>query len=414
MSWRDSLGKVEFEAADGTRPKLIGATFRGVPFFVEVAERAGGRRNVVHEYPLRDVPSVEDLGRRARTYPVEGYVLGDRYVAQRDALLEALEEEGPGELAHPYYGTLRVALAGPFRVRESVADGGMARFSVEFVEAPSTQIDLEPAPDATALVAASATAAVAAIRLEAEAVHDTDGLAESLVESGAELITSATEAMEEILGPALETEQALADLKRDLDAIALDAAALARRPGELVDALQEVLLGLVTPVLPPEVAVPALLAAYEFTASVERPPATTSNREREQTNYDALDRAIRRLMAVQAARLAPTVTFDSYEAAVESREAVAAALEEQILVAGDESYAELVQLRADLVKSVPGADSELARLVSYTPPATIPSLVLAHQLYGDLDMEQDLLTRNRVGRPGFVLGGRPLEVLSRG
>jgi prophage DNA circulation protein len=124
MSWRDQMGP---------------ATFRGVPFFVDTAERSGGRRTVKHEYPNRDEPFIEDMGRRAGSYPVEGYVLGADYLAARNALIAALETEGPGELVHPYYGTLRV-ICSTFRVREAAGEGGVARLSIEFEQTTATPI----------------------------------------------------------------------------------------------------------------------------------------------------------------------------------------------------------------------------------------------------------------------------------
>lgn len=77
MSWRDQL-------RDGS--------FRGVPFKIQASRALVGRRGQVHEYPLRDKPYAEDLGRRARAFNVECFVLGADYMAQRDALIAALEE----------------------------------------------------------------------------------------------------------------------------------------------------------------------------------------------------------------------------------------------------------------------------------------------------------------------------------
>ncbi len=72
-----------------------------------------------------------------------------------------------------------------------------------------------------------------------------------------------------------------------------------------------------------------------------------------------------------------------------------------------------MQLRADLVKAIPGTALEQARLIRFTPLVTLPSLVLAHNLYGDLSREADLLARNRIQNPAFVTGGVELEILSR-
>ena len=66
---------------------------------------AGGRKTVTFEYPQQDIPFVEDLGRRGRRYRMEGVVIGDDYLAQRDTLITALEAAGAATLVHPYLGT---------------------------------------------------------------------------------------------------------------------------------------------------------------------------------------------------------------------------------------------------------------------------------------------------------------------
>ena len=60
MAWSDQL-----------RP----ASFRGVPFVVLAGTVSAGRRLARHEYPQRDIPYMEDMGRRAREYKVEGSII---------------------------------------------------------------------------------------------------------------------------------------------------------------------------------------------------------------------------------------------------------------------------------------------------------------------------------------------------
>ena len=119
----------------GWKEQLQKASFRGVPFLFEASDGELGRRVVLHEYPLRDKPFAEDLGRKARRWSIEAYVLGSGYMAQRDALVKAIEEAGPGALVHPYLGTLQVVLVEARGPRESSREGGMARFALTFAEA---------------------------------------------------------------------------------------------------------------------------------------------------------------------------------------------------------------------------------------------------------------------------------------
>ena len=120
----------------GWRENLRPASFRGVAFFVETEEYSGGRRTVTHEFPLNDDPYVEDMGRKGRTYSLDGYVIGDNYQVAKAALIAALEAEGPGALVLPYSGERKVACPS-FRTRDDIKEGGMCRFSLDFEETPA-------------------------------------------------------------------------------------------------------------------------------------------------------------------------------------------------------------------------------------------------------------------------------------
>lgn len=408
MSWRDSIGRVTFP--DGR--VLIGASFRGVPFYVEAAERGGGRRTVRHEFPLRDQPFVEDMGRAARSFPVEGYVLGEGYVAQRDALISALEEAGPGELVHPAYGSRRV-ICSSFRVRESTAEGGIARFGLEFEETEATA----PAPVATVAAAAQvdafAVAVLAAARVRSQAARASD-LPSSALASVTAVIQDGAEAMRSALAPLTVGAQSLAALHVALGSIASEAASLARVPGDALDAFSAAVSGFGQPDAPARGTVRALLAASAFTPSSDRPTGTTATRLLEAAAYDLALEAARIPLVVEAARTATVEAFDTYDAAVSVRDAICDELDTLAAGADDATFAALEQLRAHLVLAVPGEDSDLPRLVTNVPAYTVPSLVLAHRIYGDVALEADLVTRNGVERPGFVPGEASLEVLSHG
>lgn len=84
------------------------ASFRGVPFWVDSDSVPVGRRTQLHEYPKRDQPLVEDMGRQTREYKFDGFIIGPDFISQRDRLLVALDTPGPGELVHPWFGRLTV------------------------------------------------------------------------------------------------------------------------------------------------------------------------------------------------------------------------------------------------------------------------------------------------------------------
>ena len=98
MAWRDNL---------------VAASFRGAGFSVNGTDAPiAGRRVAVHEYPGRDEPFVEDLGRRTKRWEIEAFVVGDDYAIARDRLIEECDMPGAGELVHPYLGSLQVGVHG--------------------------------------------------------------------------------------------------------------------------------------------------------------------------------------------------------------------------------------------------------------------------------------------------------------
>jgi len=116
------------------RRRLRTPSFRGVRFDVSSTDRSGGRNVTTHEFVNRDTPFSEDPTRQPRTYSLEAFVQGFDYQRRRDNLLRALEQAGPGELVHPYYGALQVVVTS-YRIRESGIEGGVTRFQLDFVEA---------------------------------------------------------------------------------------------------------------------------------------------------------------------------------------------------------------------------------------------------------------------------------------
>ncbi|WP_275269281.1 DNA circularization protein [Pantoea ananatis] len=119
MSWKDNLQD---------------ASLRGISFKVDSDEATFGRRVQVHEYPSRNKPWAEDLGRATRRFSVQAYLIGDDFFEQRNRLIEAIEKPGPCTLVHPYYGEMTVTVTDEVRVSHSQSEGRMCRLSFSFVE----------------------------------------------------------------------------------------------------------------------------------------------------------------------------------------------------------------------------------------------------------------------------------------
>jgi len=147
MTWHDQLTWAE--ASNAQRKK---ASFRGATFFFINSSASVGRRNIVHQYPFKDTPLIEDLGKDTDEFTVTGYVIQNSdndfdYFAERDALISALKEEGPATLIDPFRGTQQVNLLGKARISESFNPGGIARFSMTFVQVEDLTVPLIEADD---------------------------------------------------------------------------------------------------------------------------------------------------------------------------------------------------------------------------------------------------------------------------
>lgn len=126
------------------RRRLKQASFRGVFFQMESHEFETGRRTVKNEYPERDQPFIDDLGRKSREFTLSAFVSGRFVQEERDKLIDACEEKGSGLLIHPYYGTKEVSCTG-CRVSESALETGIIYLELSFVESgepPTIKLDL--------------------------------------------------------------------------------------------------------------------------------------------------------------------------------------------------------------------------------------------------------------------------------
>lgn len=406
MEWSDGLTRVTL--SDGRQ--LIGASFRGVPFFVAESDRSGGRRVGSHEFIDSDYPAFDDLGRAIKVFRVQGYVLGENYLAQRDNLLRALEDvAGPGELIHPFYGRKR-AVCGPVSVRESTVDGGIAYFSIEFSEAPDTIAPSE-VKNLAASVDTWGAAALEASQTEFTASYDVSGQPSFATQSLRDELTGLSDAMLDAMSPIIETTQELALLHVAVDVITAQAATLIRTPADVINALLEAFTQLEDSLLvSPRAMLEALLTTYG-TDPVDLVLGETATRIQERLNQAALADALRRGLIIHAATLLNDVEFDAIDDAIATRDTIVDALDELAQTAGSTSYPALISLRSAVVQAVPG-DATLARVRTVSNKTALPSILMSYKLYGSQDKEADLIARNGVQNPGFITGD--VEALSFG
>jgi prophage DNA circulation protein len=166
------------------RMRLVPASFRRVQYHVEQQARSAGRRVAVHEYPKRDKPYSEDMGRHAIRYQVVGYVIGPSYHIQKSALIAALDAEDAGPLVDPYlpindylgYSGPVLFVCERYSVTEARERGGYAAFEMLFVEAgePGNSLDIhDPAQDVNAAAALAVDASITSMNAVLDQLRST-------------------------------------------------------------------------------------------------------------------------------------------------------------------------------------------------------------------------------------------------
>jgi prophage DNA circulation protein len=128
------------------RDEMLPASFRQAQFHCEANAWEGGRRIVEHEFPKRDLPYSEDLGRRAISFTVRGYCIAypfnteagaslyqRDYRPARNALQRELDTGEPGILFLPTMQAMWV-ICPRYRLQEDEKRGGYCVFEMEFQE----------------------------------------------------------------------------------------------------------------------------------------------------------------------------------------------------------------------------------------------------------------------------------------
>lgn len=393
------------------RTQLQAGRFRTAAFQVDSHDHGGGRRLAQHEYPLRDEPYVEDLGRKAREYNIECLVIGEGYMAARDALRAALEAQGSGTLVHPWLGTLRVAVVN-YRLRESTRDGGMALFSVNFIEA-GREAEPDAEADTAGNVGTAATAATTASESKFAAAFGVAGQSQFVGDAAVAQIGKVVSTLRTVSGRIAATTQFISDFSAQLNALGSAAGTLIRTPAVLASQITGVMVSLGGVSTSVTGAINGYKTLWPFGNADTSPGSSTPGLARQSANQSAMNHLVQAGATLQAARLAATVDFTSSTEATNLRQVFADQFDALLSATDDNTlFAALVDAHAAVVRDLTARAAKLPRTRTVSPAATLPALALAQRLYGAATQAGDIVTRNRIRHPGFVPGGVPLEVLT--
>jgi len=390
--------------------ELQPASFRGVAFSVSTARAAFGRRNVLHEYPLRDLPFAEDLGRRARAFRIAGFVIGDNAKAARDRLVAACEAEGPGALIHPSLGEIDV-VCNRLDIAET-EQGRIFRFTLDLSEAGTRSAPQSSADSRSGvldLIDAELDAVVAAI----DAALEVAGLPEYVIGEAAGFVGRFVGVVQSIRPRAiadrfnsrLDGLLALLGLDTVTGRISTDTAAAAITSGIAVGTIFDVVDAL----------------------GAESDPAVISERASALVAIDAGDTpepqaaaliaplhgAVQAAGLTEIARATTSVEFASQDAAEDHRDQVRDLFDDGLtgaaVRADDVAFAYLGRLSAAALVDIAERGASLAPMMDWDAPRPRPSLSAAWGLYGDPDRDGEMVDQLSARHPLFLpTGGKVL------
>ncbi|HBT2489149.1 TPA: DNA circularization protein [Klebsiella aerogenes] len=434
-----------FFSSPDWRDRLRDASFRGVPFSVEDDDASFGRRVQTHEYPNRDKPFTEDLGRATRRLTVNAYVIGDDYADKRDRLIVAAETMGPGTLVHPQYGEMQGSIDGQIRVSHSNAEGRMARITFEFVE--SGELTFPVAGVATAqrlgesgnLFDDAIDSMFSAFGLsgipdflqndvltDAASMLNTVADAFKMVDSG---VSAAMRLLQGDLSVILMPPSAASDFVHALQKAWRAGDRLSGDTSDLVTMIKTISGVTLDPGLSPRgtwetdsgsaatrKSQSNLVAAAIRTTGISTAVSTVTTLQQPRTPLQSLSSPgggsdvinVSHPALDSAPQSSPLVSPPDWDELNAIRTALNTAIDqEQLRIDDDALFQQISVLRTDLNRDISARLAQVERTAQRVPDDVLPALVLAAAWYDDAARETDILTRNPVSHPGFV----PVEPL---
>jgi len=421
------------------RDDMLPASFRGIKFLIEQAAVPVGRKGQLHEYPQRDEPFFESLGKQSQVHKVSAYVIGDDCFERRDKLLEALEKEGPGELVHPWLGRMLVDV-GECDLTHSRTEGGMARLELTFYPSKPRKFPTGTANTQQQVVKSSESLLSSALRRYKAAMAVVDkarinliglrnglsnvytiiqrqfapflgiftnlsGFIQSLVNSPSALSALFSSYFSDFSTSGLfrtgvnRTSSSTGQTGNAAGAVTApsyrSSVAVASQHAEAVTSINNV----------PQASGADTTAAAQAVANLvqdsllvqvaliisEMPVATQPVSVESTPSIDH--------QAVQPVERPEVPVADDV---IELRDALSEAIWEASLKADPEHYQALNTLRQALIKHLTAVAASGVRLVDITPAETLPALVLAYRRFGDATRAGEVVQRNRIQHPGFV------------
>ena len=405
MAYIDSLQKVSIPV-DGRTVECVAGSYKGVPFFFDSAEFSGGGRNVqTNSIPFSNDHVNEDTGTNVARYSFNIYFVGEDAESKKNEFLRVCNEEGAGELIHPYFGAFSARVSGSISLSYSNFQEYISG-SVTFVpehdfELKNTTVSLsgKTRQKSAGLKSSVEYMAAGSIKL--------NGKSKSILDKAVEMAYKAVDA----IYSARKSLQKAAEFVRQVDRIKSNIQTLLLAPADFAARMQ------------------SLIAMGEDIADVEIEPkdnvkecvslltfslgATDIYEPISAANRDAIVSLVRMTGAAMVADNVVDCEFSSVDETELYQSMVHEAFELMLAETDDlDLYMQAQALEAASLKYLRDSLSRIPYEVEVKIPATNNLLSLVYGVYGNLDDVESVLERNGYRDPLFVKPSEGMLVLS--
>lgn len=393
-------------------------SFRGIPFAINDAEMGFGRRNVLHEYPYRDIPYGEDLGRKGREITLNAFLMISDY-AIRDQLIAAMEDESTsGTLVHPTLGNLTV-IPKDCKHRYNNLEAGIEYFTLVFVEA-GTLLQTTAVPDtngvAMSLAASLKSDAVTFFSSNFKTQDLPNWIANSSIHNLNTFSKAITQAAN-FAGAANDTTGNFNGFLTQLSAFNKNINTLVYNPADLGQSITDLNAALNAAFqnnLPQATIIQNELWLFGTLLKAITDPTTLGNLSA--NNQIVLVILVQLSVMAELIIIITNTKFISLNQANSTQDTVAQMGQELLLQLADsfddEIYLSLKNAVDGMVANVESQSTDLAQVETITIAQNTPALVVAYTQYNDASQDLALVSQNGIVNPGFIPAGTELMVLT--
>jgi len=394
-------------------------SFKGVPFEVVDSMEDIGNNLVIHEYPNRSTPYIENIRRKTHTYRLKAFIAGNGFETTRNKLMDVCQDGKKGILSHPAYGDIEVYCENISVNNFYINNIGKCELDLTFVESgknanPTAFINTR------SKLLATATQNITALQTAFNTFYKITALPQVAIDYATNYFQKLTGLTPfQVLG-VIDSAKALMSTNF-IDSVAFGSNIsnylqsfrsssdnyFNDNPNENFNNSKHPLGGDLTPFISIDSLQDIIDFSYNF---VNNFPVseTTANKRHLKVLSEAVIRLVVCNATLEQAAISTYLSYDSLGDAEGIWSKIDTNFDKAIdycaLKGDDKSYLAMRDSKAAFLADIKARAPDLSQTLTLTQLEPIPSLVLAWELYADISREQEIIKRNNIVNPLFVSG----------